>query len=70
MPFGTIINKGGFETGLDAGYFAFVDVGLTLLAVGGFDVQVIQFLPIDDRHAQLFGLGGIDKNTFHVLGSR
>src|SRR5690606_23713029 len=39
--------------------------GLFLLFRGLLDVDVVQVLAIDDRHAQFFGLRGIDQHTLH-----
>jgi hypothetical protein len=37
-----------------------------LLAVGVFDIEVIEALAFDQRNPQLFGLSCIDKHSFHV----
>ena len=60
MPFGTVVDERGFEAGLDARDFAFVDIGLFAFARGSFDIQVIEALAVDHRHAQLFFLSCID----------
>ena len=60
MPVGAVIDKCGFEAGLDARDFAFVDIGFLAFARGSFDIQVIEALAVDHRHAQLFFLSCID----------
>ena len=67
VAFAAVVDKGGLETGLDAGDFTFVDVGLFLLAGGDFDIQVVEFLAIDQGDTQLFGLRGVDQHSFHVF---
>ena len=59
MTISTIINKGGFEAGLDAGNDAFINVALALLFGGGFNIEIDELLSVDDGHAQLFSLRGI-----------
>ena len=59
MTISTIINKGGFEAGLDAGNDALINVALTLLFGGGFNIEIDELLSVDDGHAQLFSLRGI-----------
>ncbi len=60
MPFGTEVNEGSFETGLDAGDLALVDVGFFLFAGTGFDVQIKQALAVDQCDTQLFGLSCVN----------
>jgi hypothetical protein len=61
-----VIDEGGLEGGFEPDDAALVDVGLLLLFRGLLDVDVVQGLTIDDRHAQLFGLRGIDQHTLHA----
>ncbi len=65
MTLGTIIDKGGFETGLDAGDSTLVYVAFFLFAKGVFEVQVEKLLAIHKGHPQLFGVGGVDQHSFH-----
>ena len=65
MAFGTEVHKGGFEAGFNAGDFANVDVGLLLHAGAVFDVEVVEFLAIDQRHAHFLAVRGIDKHLLH-----
>src|SRR5690606_31073429 len=63
-----VIDEGGLEGGLQPDDAALVDVGLLLFLGGLLDVDVVQVLAIDDRHAQFFGLRGIDQHALHCLG--
>ncbi len=65
VPLGAEIDKGCLEAGLDPGDSALVDVGLGLLPRAVLDVQVVEFLPINEGDAQLLGVGRIDQNSFH-----
>src|SRR5699024_2264083 len=49
-----VVNETGFQAGLDAGDDTLVDIALALLAARGFDVEIDEFLPIDNGNAQLF----------------
>jgi len=66
----TVIDKGGFEAGLDAGDDTLVDIALALFLAGGFDVEIDQFLTVDDGDAQLFSLRRIKQHAFHFFFSR
>ena len=61
-----VVDEAGFERGLDAGDDGLVDVAFALLAPGLLDVDIEQFLPIDDGHAQFFRLRGVEQHAFHV----
>ena len=67
MALGAIVDEGRLQAGLDAGDGAFVDIGLFLFASRGFDIQVEEFLAIDDGHPQLFRLSCVDQHSFHSL---
>ena len=60
MAIATIVDKRGFEAGLDARDLSFVDVGFFALASRCFDIEIVEALAIDHRHAQLFFLSRID----------
>ena len=60
VPFRPIVDEAGFERRFDPGDDAFVDIALALLFGCRFDVEIDQFLTVDDRHPQFFGLGGIE----------
>ena len=64
-----VADETGFEGGLDAGDDAFVDIGLALFASGGFDIDVDQFLTVDDRDAQFFLLRSVKQHAFHFYNS-
>ena len=54
MAFVAVIDKRRFEAGLDAGDNSLIDIALALFFSGSFDIQVDEFLAIDDRDAQFF----------------
>ncbi|EXI92278.1 MAG: hypothetical protein AW12_00687 [Candidatus Accumulibacter sp. BA-94] len=70
VPFGSVVDKRRFQTGLDAGDDCFINVALFLLLVGRFDVQVNEFLTVDDGDTQLLGLCRVEQHSFHSWGSR
>ncbi len=61
-----VINKGRLKAGLDAGDHPFVDIALPLFLASGFDIQVNELLPIDDRNAQFFRLRCVKQHPFHI----
>ncbi len=60
-----IVNKAGFQAGLNPGDHRFVDVAFALLAAFNLDFVVEQFLSIDDGQPAFFGLGGVDQHPLH-----
>src|SRR5690606_15556674 len=66
VTLGAKVDEGGFEAGFYAGNDALVDIGFLLLAVGVFDIQIVEALAIDQSDTQLFLLRCIDKHSFHV----
>src|SRR5690606_18243821 len=46
-----------------------VDVALALFLGGRLDVEVDDLLAIDDRHPELFRLGGVEQHAFHERSS-
>ena len=60
MTLGAVVYERGFETWLDPRNLAFIDVGFLTFAGGTFDIEVVEALAIDHRHAQLFLLSRID----------
>jgi hypothetical protein len=54
VTFFAVVDEAGFERRLDAGNHAFVDIRLALFASGRFDVDIDQFLTVDDGYAQFF----------------
>ena len=65
LALGTVVDEGRLERGLDAGDLPLVDVAFLLLVGGGLDIEVEEFLAIDDRQAQLLGVSCVEQNTFH-----
>jgi hypothetical protein len=65
VAFGAVVDETGLERRLDARDDAFVDVALALFLGGGFDVEIDQFLTVDDRHPEFLRLGGIEQHAFH-----
>ena len=56
MTLGTVIDKTGLEAGLDAGDNGLVNIAFALLFGGGFNVEIDQFLAIDNGDAEFFRL--------------
>ena len=67
VPLAAIIDKGGFEAGLDAGDDTLVDIAFALLFACGFNVQIEQFLTIYDCNAQFFRLRRVKQHAFHFF---
>ncbi len=65
LAFGAVVDEGGFQAGFDAGDFALVDVPFLLLIGGGFDIEVEEFLAVDNRHAQLFRMSCVKQHSLH-----
>ena len=65
MALGAVVDKRGFETGLDPRDDALVDVAFSLLFRGRFDVEVYEFLTFDDRDTEFLGLCRIEKHALH-----
>ena len=60
-----VFDEGRLQRRFQPGDAALVDVGLLLFPGRLFDVDVVQVLAVDDGHAQLFGLRGIDQHSLH-----
>ncbi|OIQ80660.1 hypothetical protein GALL_375750 [mine drainage metagenome] len=56
VAIGAVIDKAGFEGRLDAGDDALVDVALALFLAGVLDIEIDQFLPVDNGDTELFSL--------------
>ena len=65
MAFGTVVDKSGFETGLNARDDGFVDVAFTLFLGGRFNVEIDQFLTVDNGNAEFLGLRRIEEHALH-----
>ena len=70
MPLAAVIDERGLEAGFDAGDDTLVDIAFALLFAGGFDVEIDQFLTVDNSDAQLFGLRRVEQHAFHFWLSR
>jgi hypothetical protein len=60
-----VVDKAGFQRGLDAGHDRLVDIALALFAPFDFDFVVEEFLSVDDGQPAFFGLRGVDQHAFH-----
>ena len=70
VTLGAVIDKGGFEAGLDAGDDRLVNIALFLFLGGRFNVEVNEFLTIDNGDTKFFGLCRVKEHAFHIMGSR
>ncbi len=70
VALGAVIDEGRFEAGLDAGDDGLVDVALALLFCGRFDVEVYEFLAIDNGDTEFLGLCRVEQHALHFLFSR
>jgi hypothetical protein len=46
----TVTDEAGFQAGFDAGNDALLDIALALFAAGCLDIEVDEFLAIDNRN--------------------
>ena len=60
-----VFDERRFQRGLEPGDATLVDVGLLVFLRRLFDVDVVQGLAVDDRHAQFFCLRGVDEHSLH-----
>ena len=60
MAFSAVINKAGFERGLDTRNFAFVDIRFFLFSGRELDRKVEEFLAVNQCYAQFFLLRRVD----------
>ncbi len=67
VALGAVIDEACLEAGLDAGDDGLVDVALALFLARGLDVEIDQFLAVDDRHPKLLRLGGVEQHAFHSI---
>jgi hypothetical protein len=51
MPVFAVADEACFEAGFDSGDYAFVDIAFSLFAAGSFDVEVNEFLTVDNGNA-------------------
>jgi hypothetical protein len=60
-----VVDEAGFQRGFDAGDDTLVDVALALFAPGSLDVDIDQFLTVDNGDAQFFLLRRVEQHAFH-----
>ena len=65
---GPVIDKCGFEAWFDSSDTCFVDTGFFLFPADIFDVEVVEFLSVDEGNPDFFGLRGVDQHSFHAFG--
>ena len=65
MTLFTVIYKASFERWLNASNNTFVNVAFALFATGSFDININEFLTINDGNSQLFLLSCIKQHAFH-----
>ena len=62
MAVAAILNEGCLQRRLYARHFGQVDVALQLAAGGAFEVEFLDAVTLEDDHAGLFGVAGIDEH--------
>mgnify|MGYP001828471777 CR=1 FL=1 len=67
VPVGAVIHKGRLQAWFDPGDLARVDIGLFLFQGGGFNVKIIQSLPVHECNPQLLRLSRVDQQSLHVF---
>ena len=67
LALSAVVHKGRLEAGFNTGNAALVDISLTLRVTCGLNVEIEQFLAIDDSNPQFFGVGCIKKHSFHYI---
>ncbi len=60
MTVSAIIDECSFERRFYAGDDTFIDIAFALFFAGGFDIEIDEFLSIDDGDAQFFRLRRIE----------
>ena len=67
MPFRAVIDKRGFKAGLYASDYRLVYVALFLFLGGRFNVEINEFLTIDNGDTEFFRLCRIEEHAFHCF---
>ncbi|MPM97689.1 hypothetical protein SDC9_144866 [bioreactor metagenome] len=67
VAIGTVIDEAGFERRFDPGDDTLVDVAFALFLGGGFNVEIDQFLTIDNGDTEFFRLCRIEEHAFHCF---
>ena len=65
VPFGSVVDECGLQTGLDPRDPRLVDACLALAARRHLDVEVVEKLTVHHGDPTLLGLGGVDQHSFH-----
>ena len=65
MALFAVIHKTRFQRRLYARDNGFVNIAFALFAAFDLNLVIQQLLPVDNRQAAFFGLGGIDQHAFH-----
>ena len=60
-----IVDETGLKGRFDPGNDCLVDIGFVQLTGIRFDIDIDQFLPVDNRNAQLLLLRCVEQHTFH-----
>ena len=69
MALGTVIDEGRLEAGFYPGDASLVNVGFGLNPHAGFNIKIVELLPINQRNPKFLGLGGVDQHPFHAVHS-
>ena len=70
MAIAAIIDERRLERRFDAGYLGEIDIALELLALGGFEIKLLDPVPLDDGHPGFFPVACVDQHTHgHLLFS-
>ena len=65
MTLFAVINKAGLKWRFNTGNDTFVDIAFALFTAGSFDIDINEFLTINDGNSQLFLLSCIKQHAFH-----
>ncbi len=65
MSLSAKIDEGRFETGLYAGYFALIKIGLFLDSRAAFDVAIVESLTVYEGNTAFLFLCCINTHSFH-----
>ena len=60
------VHKSGFKAWLHAGHLGFVDTRLFLLSGSVFNIEIIEFLTVNQGNPNFLGLGSVNEHSFHI----
>lgn len=63
MTVAAVIDERRLQRRFDAGHLGKVDITLELLALGGFEVEFLDPVTLDDGHAGFFPVACVDQHT-------